>query len=287
MPDQRRESRGLSLEEELDAYFDGELDDQGCLEVECYLAANPAFARDLEKKRFISRNLHNLYDPYIAAPLPPRHQRIADLIARRLKRNGGSRFFIPAVLAATCVLAVGGAAWLALDLVPRDRAGATSLAYFQDAPKTRSEDAAKGGATDNEAAPPLALYPNTRPDVLSSAHLAGNVEEAAPDFSNLGFALVGKRALASNDRESMQLIYEAGDGARIELFFGPSDDNGKRSLTMVEEGPVAVMAWHHEGRAYSLVGEAEGKALLEMGRIVNSDWTASPPSKFGERKRTN
>lgn len=264
MPDQRKESHELSLEEELDAYFDGELDDKACLKVESYLAANPASARDLEKKRFISRNLHNLYDPYIAAPLPPQHKRLAELIARRMKWNHRSRFFIPAALAATSVLAVGGAAWVALDLVPRDRAGMNSMADSQDATQTRFEDAAKGSATE-----------------------AGNAGETGPDFSHLGFALVEKRVLARDDRGSMQLIYEARDGARIELFFGPSGEKGRRSLTMVEEGPVAVMAWHHEGRAYSLVGEAERKALLEMGRIVNSDWSASQSSKSSGRKQKN
>lgn len=277
-------------DEILAAYIDGELDETARIEVEAYVARNPKAAEYVEQAARLRANLHRLFDYQLDVPLPPHHAELAKELEQFTSygepRRSRSRI-LAAGVAALVLLGFTGLGWHYLS---SDITGQRMFALFErQAPAAGS---AAGQAEEQQAAGAqrvAARQPSapTQGEEPAEEQLGAAVEQTpatavnAPDFSSFGFDLVGTRLLAKQDDRSMQLIYESSEGARVELFYTGSSGSSKSSLTLMEEGPISVLFWHNAGRSYSLIGEVDRNTLLEIGKVVNGEWTVPVPSEQG------
>lgn len=288
MTNENARTFGVS-DEELGAYLDGELDEARRTAVEAYLAANPRVASFVEGGARVREGLHGLFDGYLNQPLPAEQMALQHEIERRMQRARSQRLYRRLVAAAVALFAVVGAGLGAWHMTAPDGADDRLFALFSDqhgtsAPAGQGTAPAEQGATAQLAT--LGSETAAPKGDTSGGATAPN-KAGAPDFSSFGYNLIGTRLLATQDGGSMQLIYESTDGSRVELFFSPSKDSARNSLTLMEEGPISVLFWHAGGRSYSLVGEVGRDRLLELGRAVNGDWTIELPKQGSALKGSN
>ncbi len=264
----------------LDAYLDGELDDTEREAVERYLLADAEAAAYVRSGRLIRQDLHRLFDKRLEAPLPPQHVELGLAIERASQGNEIRQGYradwlrLPLQLAAAAVFAVVmlGAIAVGLRAVIGGPADQDLFALFST------------GQGDDAATVQQVSDDGSAADATTTVLEDGTAEPAAPghgapDFSVFGFNLVGARLLSESDESAMQLVYESEAGRRVELFYSPDAESSETSLTVMEEGLVSALFWRTAGRSYSLIGDVPRDLILEMGRVVDGEWTVPLPSQ--------
>lgn len=268
-------------DEVLGSYLDHELERDRRMEVEAYLAANPDAAEFVGKGERLRMALHRLFDRPLTHPLPPAQEALARELGRRMARGERLQSYRRLAVAAVALVVIFGAGALGWRYMADEQSGEGLFALFPPgAPQERL--AADGTPSRAEEVMPrvaLAIAEGQGAGVegQTTAADAAHARRGAPDFETFGFDLIGARLLARDDGQSMQLVYEASSGARVELFFSPVSESSRRSLTLMEEGPISVLFWHNAGHSYSLIGEVGRDTLLEMGKVVNGEWTVELP----------
>jgi anti-sigma factor RsiW len=275
----------------LDAYLDGELDDRNRSAIEAFIETEPAAADYVRRGRRLRHDLHRLFDGRFHETLPPHHAALGAELDRRMHRDDhrGLRQFVAAPLqiaiGASLVIALAAAVGVLFPLGSDPSVQDRLFALFGDTragPDTKSppgQEIATPGLWLAEAA---AVFDRSNEASGEDGDGALDAQGSAPDLSSFGFRLVGARLLAGQGGNSMQLLYEASEGMRVELFYGPDRSSGRTSLVLMDEGPVAVLFWYDGDRSYSLIGEVDRDTLLEMGRVVSGDWTARLPGGDGQ-----
>lgn len=260
----------------LGSYLDHELERSRRAAVEAHIAANPSAARFVTESDRVRAGLHRLFDRELTRPLTPAQEALTRQLEQRLRRGGRVRAYRKALAVAATVVAMAGAGALGWSYLAPDRPGEALYALFNP-----DDDPAR--PSDGDGHPGIALAVLDGQQASSEEALSGDTERptGAPDFADFGFGLIGARLLVRDAGESMQLIYESGEGARVELFFSPVDESSRRSLTLMEEGPLSLLFWHNAGHSYSLIGEVDRDTLLEMGKVVNGRWTIDLPGTEG------
>ncbi len=265
----------------LDAYLDGELDDSEREAVERHLLNDAKAAAYVSSGRQIRRDLHRLFDGRLATPLPPAHVELGLAIERETNRVRHRpriewlRF--PVQLAAAAALAIVMLGAIALGLHAMF-AGPEDQDLFALFSPEISDDAAGGlqPATDDQT-PDATLAVGDAAALDEDTGSEPSIGPGAPDFSPFGFDLVSARLLSNSDDNGMQLIYESETGTRVELFYSPDAGGDETSLTVMDEGPVTALFWRTAGRSYSLIGDVTRETILEMGSVVDGDWTVPLP----------
>lgn len=279
----RQTSSEEITEETLAAYRDGELDEVRRTQVEAYLAANPQAAQFVDDSGRLTSALHHLFDRRLDEPLPASHAELGKELERHLQRNKRApRVRRIALVAASVALALlaGGVGWQQLS---NDSANEKLFAFFQNSQSGTVQSASEQEPATAEKATTVSQNEAAGENAGSQSESGtGQNKTGAPDFSEFGFALIGTRLLAQGDSGSMQLIYESQQGARVELFFNSSGGSAGRSLTLMEKGPISLMFWNNQGRAYSLLGEVDRDTLLNMGKVVNGEWTVDISGSDGQ-----
>ncbi len=269
----------------LDAYLDGELDDAEREAVEHHLLADAEAAAYVRSGRLIRQDLHRLFDKRLEAPLPPQHVELglaierANQVNRMPQQQRGDWLRLPLQLAAAAVFAIVmlGAIAVGLRAIVGGPADQDLFALFSPG---SGDDAPLQQVVDDGAAPDATLAAGGAVTTLDD----GTTEPAAPghgapDFSVFGFNLVGARLLSESDESAMQLVYESEAGRRVELFYSPDAESSETSLTVMEEGLVSALFWRTAGRSYSLIGDVPRDLILEMGRVVDGEWTVPLPGE--------
>ena len=98
----------------------------------------------------------------------------------------------------------------------------------------------------------------------------------APDLNSAGFALVGGRLVAGNERPTALFMYENGDKQRLSLQVRKQPP-GTRDVAFryaIEDG-VGVYYWIDEDCAYALSGQLDRAQMLSIGRIVYGQLAAA------------
>jgi anti-sigma factor RsiW len=279
----RQTSSEEITEETLAAYRDGELDEVRRTQVEAYLAANPQAAQFVDDSGRLTSALHCLFDRRLDEPLPSSHAELGKELERHLQRNQRAPRVRRVALAAASValvLAAGGLGWQQLS---NDNANERLFAFFQNSRLGAVQSAGEQEPATTEQA--TTVSQNKMVGESASSQTESGTDQnktGAPDFSQFGFALIGTRLLAQGDSGSMQLVYESKQGARVELFFDSSGGDAGRSLTLMEKGPISLMFWNNQGRAYSLIGEVGRDTLLKLGKVVNGEWTVDISGNDGK-----
>jgi anti-sigma factor RsiW len=266
----------------LHAYLDGELDPQGYERVQAMLDANPSLAAILQEYAAQNRSLHELYDHHLDDELPTEIRHLTRRLEQGMPETGRDR-----VLVRVAAVAAGLVIFVLVSLLSYQQAMIRQsqeklFVMFQDSVAAETPETETPKVKQAVTSRPVAV--NESSSTEDRARSAPPVAKRVPDLSKFGFRLVGTRLLLVSSNPAMQLIYQNEVGSQISLYFSPTKSENQ-GLTLMQQGPLALLYWSDSGRLYTMLGEVDRKTLLDMGRVVNSNWTLvldSPRSNDAE-----
>jgi len=246
--------------DDLHAYADGQLSPERAAQVGDALEREPALAARLTEIRQQSVMLRAALDPWLDEALPrelvdaakpPRSWRV-----RRVRR-----VWPVIVLAAAASLFIGiGLGWQFRSEM-LEQTG-TLVTFPRQAAFTHALYAA-------DANRPVEIWANEEERMVRWLSKRLSFPLRAPNLNEVGFALVGGRLVAGNEKPGALFMYENADKQRISLFVR-KDDEGTRETAFryAYEDGVGVFYWIDDACGYALSGKLERAQLLSIARLV-------------------
>jgi len=107
----------------------------------------------------------------------------------------------------------------------------------------------------------------------------GDMKVHAPNLNSVGFALVGGRLVAGNERPGALFMYENADKQRISLLVRKDAEPARETAFRyaLEDG-VGVFYWIDDSCGYALSGNLDKLQLLSIARIVYGQLAAAEAS---------
>jgi anti-sigma factor RsiW len=243
-------------DEELHAYADNQLSRERLSEVAATLAREPALAARVAEIRRQNAQLRDALDPWLAEPLPRELLSAAAGSAARPRSR-----WLPAALAAAASLVLGiGLGWF----------GRSEMLELAGTPVTFQRQAALTHALyAADANRPVEVWANEEERLVRWLSKRLNFPLHAPNLNGLGFALVGGRLVAGNEKPGALFMYENADRQRISLFVRKDGEPSRETAFRyaVEDG-VGVFYWIDEDCGYALSGRLDRGQLLAIARVV-------------------
>lgn len=250
-------------EEELHAYADNQLSRERTSEIAATLGREPALAARVAEIRRQNALLRDALDPSLAEPLS------RELLSAAAGSNSRSRLaWLPTALAAAASLVLGlGLGWFGRGEV-LELAG-TPVTFQRQAALTHALYA-------GDANRPVEVWANEEERLVRWLSKRLNFPLHAPNLNAVGFALVGGRLVAGNEKPGALFMYENADRQRISLLVRkdaePSHETAFRYA--VEDG-VGVFYWIDDACGYALSGRLDRGQLLAVARVVYGEIAAA------------
>jgi anti-sigma factor RsiW len=247
---------------DLQAYADGQADAARVPALEAALRDDPAMADVVADIRRQNAALRDALDPMLAEPIPVRL-----LDAARAPRRRSWRRLLPAAAAAALLVVGTGLGWIARD-VTLEEAG-TPTTFARQVALTHALYAA-------DANRPVEVWAAEEKRLVTWLSRRLGFAVHAPDLTSFGYALVGGRLVAGNEKPTALFMYENGEKQRLTLQVrrqtgGPSETGFRYA---VEDG-VAVFYWIDERCGYALTGHLDRGQLLAIARLVYGQLAAA------------
>jgi anti-sigma factor RsiW len=249
-------------DEELHAYADNQLSRERASDVAATLAREPALAARVAEIRRQNALLRDALDPWLAEPLPRQLLSGAAGSARARPR------WLPAALAAAASLVLGiGLGWF----------GRSEMLELAGTPVTFQRQAALTHALyASDANRPVEIWANEEERLVRWLSKRLNFPLHAPNLNGLGFALVGGRLVAGNEKPGALFMYENADKQRISLFVRrDSEPSHETAFRYAMEDGVGVFYWIDDACGYALSGRIDRGQLLAIARVVYGQLAAA------------
>jgi anti-sigma factor RsiW len=250
-------------ESDLHGYADRRLAPDHAAEVEAALARDPEAAARVAAIRAQNAQLAQALDPWLAEPIPAHLLAAATPPASRSRSN----WWRPAsALAATLV------AGIALGWFGRE-----AVLVGQGTPTTFAREAAFSHAIyARDQGRPVEVGAGEEARLIRWLTRRLGVEVPPPDLSGIGFALVGGRLVAGNEKPTALLMYENADKQRLTLQWRRNDPKAREAaFRYAVENGVGVFYWVDENCAYALSGDVDRARLLAAANIVHAQLVAA------------
>ncbi len=246
------------------AFVDGQLSPDRAERVAAAVAAIPELAARVADIRQRNAQLRAALDPVLAEPIPARLLAAAEAPVRN---TSVGRWLGPAfALAATLVLGIG-AGWFGRDLLI-ERAGT---------PTTFARQAAFAHALyANDVNRPVEIWAAEEKRLVGwlTKRLGFNVH--APDLNGIGYALVGGRLVAGNERPTALFMYENADMNRLSLQVRKqAPGTGEVGFRYAVENGVGVFYWIDDACGYAISGQLDRAQLLKVAHVVHGQLAAA------------
>ncbi len=193
-------------EADLQAYVDGRLPAEGCASVEAAMLRDPELAARVATLRAQNAALRDALDPVLTEPIPAHLLAAAVPPAQHATRF--PRLLAPALgLAATLVVGIGVGWWLRDVLI--ERAG-TPTSFARQAAFAHALYAA-------DVNRPVEIWAAEEKRLVNWLTKRLGFQVHAPDLNAVGYALVGGRLVAGNEKPTALFMYENADKQRLSL----------------------------------------------------------------------
>lgn len=246
-------------DDDLMAYADGQLAHERREAVEQALARDPALGARVASIREQNAALRDAFDPWLAEAIPPR------LIAAAEGRAGGGRLLRtwPALAAAATLVLGIAVGWFGRDAM-LERSG-TPTTFARQAALTHVLYAA-------DQRRPVEVWANEEAGLVRWLTRRLSYDAHVPDLNPLGFALVGGRLVAGNEKPTALVMYENAEKQRLTLQWRVTNEqggeSGETSFRYSLENGVGVFYWIEDQCAYALSGPLDRAQLLAVARVV-------------------
>lgn len=257
---------------DLHAYADGQLAPERRAAVEATLAKEPALAARIAEIRSQNAALRDALDPLLAEPLPAR---LLAAAAPPVAASGTARRWLMPAFAAAATLVLGiGIGWYGRGTVLED--AGTPTTFARQAALTHALYAA-------DAKRPVEVWANEEKSLATWLTRRLGHPMYVPDLNGLGFALVGGRLVAGNEKPTGLYMYENADKQRLTLqvrkdtkhIGAPASGNVDTAFRYAVENGVGVFYWIDNDCGYALSGNLDRAQLLTIARVVYGQLAAA------------
>jgi anti-sigma factor RsiW len=259
---------------DLNAYADRQLAPERAIAVEAALAGDPSLAARVAEIRAQNAALRDALDPVLAERIPERLLAAAQPSLPRaagdtLMRRWGLRVF---AAAATLLLGVA-VGWFGRDALI-ERTG-TPTTFARQAAFAHALYAA-------DARRPVEVWAAEEKSLVTWLTKRLGFQVRAPDLNSVGYALVGGRLVAGNEKPTALFMYENADKQRLTLQVRKQTaDTGETAFRYAIENGIGVFYWIDDSCGYALSGSIDRTQLLAVARVVYGQLAAleAAPSK--------
>jgi len=236
-------------DDDLNAYVDGQLPPERAARVAADVEGDPAFAARAAAIRAHNAQLRDALDPWLSEPLP--RELIGAATSSKSHRRGLGRRLWP-VLATAASLCIGVAlGWLIRGEVLQ-QAG-TPVTFQRQAALTHALYA-------TDANRPVEIWANEEERLVRWLSKRLSFQLHAPNLSDVGFALVGGRLVAGNEKPDKQ---------RISLLVRKDGEHSHETgFRYALEDGVGVFYWIDDNCGYALSGNLDRTQLLSIAHLV-------------------
>jgi anti-sigma factor RsiW len=250
-------------DEELHAYADNQLSLERASEIAATLAREPTLAARVAEIRRQNAQLRDAFDPWLAEPLP---RELLTSAAGPAVRERARWLTVALAAAASLVLGIG-LGWFGRSET-LELAG-TPVTFHRQAALTHALYAA-------DANRPVEVWANEEERLVRWLSKRLNFALHAPNLNAVGFALVGGRLVAGNEKPAALFMYENADKQRISLLVRKDAEASRETAFQyaVENG-VGVFYWIDDACGYALSGRLDRGQLLAIARVVYGDLAAA------------
>ncbi len=259
-------------EADLHAYADGRLAPERRAAFEAALVRDPDLAAAVADIRAQSEALRAALDPILAEAIPERLLAAATpppMTARpaRLHRAW------PAFAAAAMLLVGLGIGWFGRGY-ELEREG-TPITFARQVAFTHALYAA-------DANRPVEIWATEEKRLVNWLTKRLGHAVRAPDLNQFGYALVGGRLVAGNEKPTALFMYENADRQRLSLQVRKSDEgHDDTAFRYAVENGVAIFYWIDDACSYALTGNLNRSQLLAIARLVYGQLAAADAAGQG------
>jgi anti-sigma factor RsiW len=250
---------------DIHAYVDGQLSPECAAGVEAAMERAPELAARVAILRTQNALLRDALDPVLSEPIPGYLLAAAVPPDTPMTRYG--RWFAPA-LGVAATLAVGvGLGWLLRDMMI-ERSG-TPTSFARQAAFAHALYAA-------DANRPVEIWATEEKRLVNWLTKRLGFQVHAPDLNGVGYALVGGRLVAGNEKPTALFMYENADKQRLSLQVRKqAAGTGEAAFRYAEESGVGVFYWVDEACGYALSGNVDRAQLLKIAHVVYGQLAAA------------
>jgi anti-sigma factor RsiW len=258
-----------TIDDDLHAWADRQLPPERRAAFEQALARDPALAAkaaDIERQ---NAWLRGGLDAVLHEPLP---ERLVDAASAAPPAPRRSRGWLASSAAAAATLVIGlvGGWYLRDALLEHD---GTPTTFARQAALTHVLYA-------GDVNRPVEIWAPEEKRLVAWLSRRLDYPLHVPDLNSVGYALVGGRLVAGNERPTALFMYENAAKQRLSLQARkqPPGTDETAFRYAVEDG-VGVYYWVDEQCAYALSGNVDRAQLLQIGRLVYAQLAAQEPPK--------
>lgn len=247
------------------AYVDGQLAPERAAAIEAAMMSDPELAAGVAALRAQNAALRDALDPILAEPIP------AGLLAAATfpdaRAAGFRRWLAPAfAVAATLVIGIG-LGWFGRDALI-ERAG-TPTTFARQAAFAHALYAA-------DVNRPVEIWATEEKRLVTWLTRRLGFQVHAPDLNGVGYALVGGRLVAGNEKPTALFMYENADKQRLSLQVrkqAPGTDEA--AFRYAVENGVGVFYWIDDACGYAISGNVDRAQLLKIAHVVYGQLAAA------------
>ena len=259
-------------ETDLHAYADSQLVPERVGSMETALARDSALALQVAAIRAQNAAMRDAFDPLLVEPIPEQLLAAATLPAAR-RAHGSVRRWLAPVLAAAATLMLGVAlGWFVRDALI-ERAG-TPTTFARQAAFAHALYAA-------DARRPVEVWANEEKGLVNWLTKRLGMPVHAPNLNGVGYALVGGRLVAGNEKPTAFFMYENADKQRLSLQVRKQPTGtGETAFRYAVVNGVGVFDWIDDDCGDALAGSLDRAQLLSVARVVYGQLAAieaAPP----------
>lgn len=247
-------------ETDLHAYADNQLAPERVALLESALARDPVLAERVAEIRTQNAALRDAFDLLLSEPISEKLLKAATRPAKAWARGNTRRWLVPAFAAAATLLLGVGLGWLVRDALI-ERAG-TPTTFARQAAFAHALYAA-------DVRRPVEIWANEEKVLATWLTRRLGFPVHAPDLNSVGFALVGGRLVAGNEKPTALFMYENGDKQRLSLQVRKqAEGTGETAFRYAVENGIGVFYWIDDNSGYALAGNLDRTQLLSVARVV-------------------
>ena len=258
-------SPGLQLsDDDLNAYADNQLSAERAAQVAAVVQRDPILAARVAAIRRQNTQLRDALDPWLAEALP--RELIAAATPQRAQRSR-SRRARPALAAAASLVIGVAIGWLVRG----------EMLQMEGTPVTFPRQAALTHALyATDANRPVEIWANEEERLVRWLSKRLSFPLHAPDLNGVGFALVGGRLVAGNEKPGALFMYENADKQRVSLLVRKDAERSRETaFRYAQEDGVGVFYWIDDACGYALSGNLDKSQLLSIARVVYGQLAAA------------
>jgi anti-sigma factor RsiW len=258
-------------DDDVTALADGQLAVERRALVEAAVGRDAALAARVAEIRAQNALLRDAFDPWLAEAVPPR---LVD--AAVPPKSPAGRAWVrawPAVaVAATLVLGVA-TGWIGRGVMLE--LGGTPTTFARQAAYTHALYSA-------DQRRPVEVWANEEASLVRWLSRRLGYQAHVPNLASIGYALVGGRLVAGNEKPTALVMYENAEKQRLTLQWRVAKGrSGETEFRYAHEDGVGVFYWIDDDCAYALSGPLDRAKLLQVahvvyGQIMAADRAATP-----------